>query len=135
MGKRPTTLRHLLDGRSVGKKKPKYRNRKVSYDGYIFDSIRERDRYVELRALCDQEKIKDLKMQPKFWLKCGGISVRIKSKGYPNGRRASYTADFAYEDTLGTLHVEDVKGMDTSESRLRRAMVEAEYGISIEIVR
>ena len=35
----------------------------------------------------------------------------------------------------GETYVEDVKGVDTTASRLRRAVVEAEYGIRIVIVR
>jgi hypothetical protein len=120
----------------VGAKAPrKYRNTKVEFDGYKFDSKRECGRYKELKLLRKLGRIKDLTLQPKFWIKCGGVDVKIKSKGYPNGRRASYRADFAYVDCHGKSHVEDVKGMDTSGSRLRRALVEAEYGITIEIVR
>lgn len=120
----------------MGTRKPsKFGNKKVQHDGYKFDSIRECDRYKELKALSDQGKIKDLTLQPKFWLKCGGKDILIKSERYPNGRRASYRADFKFVDDRGVEHVEDVKGFDTSGSRLRRAIVEAEYGVRVEIVR
>ena len=136
MGQRPTSIRSIRRSGAVAKKKPsKFGNKKVEYDGYKFDSKRECDRYKELRALRDQGKIKDLTLQPKFWLKCGGKDILIKSERYPNGRRASYRADFAFVDDRGAEHVEDVKGFDTSGSRLRRAIVEAEYGVRVEIVR
>lgn len=120
----------------MGTGKPaKYRNKKVEFDGHKFDSIREYERYCELKALARDGKITELKLQPKFWLKCGESDVLIRSERYPNGRRASYRADFEYIDDRGVKHVEDVKGMDTNVSRLRRAMVEAEYGVRVEIVR
>ena len=120
----------------MGEREPaKFRNKKVEYDGHKFDSLRECDRYKELKMLADQGKITELALQPKFWLKCGGKDVKIRSKRYPNGRRASYRADFEFIDDRGEKHVEDVKGMDTNVSRLRRAMVEAEYGVRVEIVR
>lgn len=118
-----------------GKASPKYRNKKVEHDGHKFDSIRECDRYKELKLLSDQGKITSLELQPKFWLKCGGKDVLMRSDRYPNGRRCSYRADFSFIDDRGDKHVEDVKGMDTNVSRLRRAMVEAEYGVRVEIVR
>jgi hypothetical protein len=120
----------------VGDNKPaKYRNRKVIADGHKFDSVREHDRYVELKALRDNGKITGLELQPKYWLKSGKNDIKIRSERYPNGRRTSYTADFVYIDDRGVTHVEDVKGMDTNVSRLRRAIVEAQYGIRVEIVR
>jgi len=122
-------------GRAAQKKPAKYYNKKVKFDGHTFDSIREYERYCELKALEKGGKISDLKLQPKFWLKCGGRDVLIRSERYPNGRRASYKADFEFIDDRGKKHVEDVKGMDTNASRLRRAMVEAEYGVRVEIVR
>lgn len=117
------------------KKSAKYRNKKVEYDGHKFDSYRECERYKELTALERNGKITELELQPKFWLKCGGKDVLMRSDRYPNGRRCSYRADFSFIDDRGERHVEDVKGMDTNVSRLRRAMVEAEYGVRVEIVR
>jgi len=120
----------------VGIGKPaKYRNKKVVFDGIKFASARECERYVELKALANSGKITNLVLQPKYWLRCGNNDIKIRSERYPNGRRASYTADFEFIDDLGKKHVEDVKGMDTNVSRLRRAIVEAQYGIRVEIVR
>ena len=120
----------------MGKRKQaKFGNARTEFDGYKFDSLRECARYKELKALSKQGKISKLMLQPKFWLKCGGKDILIKSERYPNGRRASYRADFEFIDDLGVKHVEDVKGFDTSGSRLRRAIVEAEYGVRVEIVR
>ena len=46
----------------------KYRNKKVQVDMYVFDSIRESQRYKELKLLERAEKIKELKLQPRFLL-------------------------------------------------------------------
>lgn len=120
----------------MGKRKQtKYSSRKVEYDGHKFDSQRECERYKELKALERKGKITCLELQPKFWLRCGNKDILIRSERYPNGRKASYRADFSFVDDQGVEHVEDVKGFDTSGSRLRRAIVEAEYGVRVEIVR
>lgn len=77
-----------------------------------------------------------MKLQPKFPLYIGDNPILIRSERYPNGRKASYRADFVYQDhDRNERVVEDVKGVDTSESRLRRAIVEAQYGVRVEIVR
>lgn len=137
MGKRPTGLRHLATSETVGKRKPpKYGNQKVTFDGHTFDSRAELRRYNELKLLEGAGKIGELTLQPKFELKCGEQHVLIRSKGFPNGRKATYRADFSYNDyEKAESIVEDVKGYDTSESRLRRAIVEAQYGVRVVIVR
>lgn len=123
-------------GVGAPRKVRKYGNEKVAVNGILFDSIREADRYVELKALERQRVIIDLELQPKYWLACGGEPVKIRSKKSPNGRRCTYRADFRYVlRETGETYVEDVKGVDTEASRLRRAVVEAEYGVRIVIVR
>jgi len=136
-GEQVAAIRHLGAGNTVGRNKPrKYRNIKTRIGAITFDSKREAERYQELRLLITAGKVKQLELQPKFPLACGFTPVKIRSKRYPNGRQVTYTADFRYWDVdRGKLVVEDVKGYDTTASRLRRAVVEAEYGITIEIVR
>lgn len=113
----------------------KYRNQPVVVDGYKFDSIRESIRYGELKLLRYAREIDQLKMQPRYPLMCGTNHVRIRNKhGQP--RNAYYYADFEYRDckTRETI-VEDVKGMDTPVSRLKRAMIEAHYNIRVKLIR
>jgi hypothetical protein len=120
----------------VGREKPKgvskYHNKKIVLsNGMKFDSIRESERYQELALMERAGVIKDLKCQHKLPLRCGGIEVKSKA-----GRRLSYWVDFTYYDNeKGMVRFEDVKGMDTPLSSLKVAMVEAEYGYTIEIVR
>lgn len=136
MGKRSASVQHFLAGSIVGKRqsRTKYGNRKVAYDGYKFDSKRECDRYKELRILEAAGKITELKIQPKFQLRTGEKDIKIRSGRYPNGRRVAYFADFSYMDDYG-LVIEDVKGQDTPVSKLKRAIVEAQYGIPVTLVR
>lgn len=116
-------------------KRNKYNARKTVIDGITFDSQKEAKFYIALKQMEKEGIVRDIELQPKFWLKIGDVDVKIKSKGYPNGRRASYRADFKYFDMnhQKMIYV-DVKGFDTEVSRLRRAIVEAIYGIEIEVV-
>ena len=80
-------------------------------------------------------KIQLIQLQPKYRLGTDINPVLMRSKRYPNGRRASYIADFKYFDrTTGKYVIEDAKGMDTPLSKLKRAVVEAQYGIEIILV-
>lgn len=102
-------------------------------DGHRFPSKREANRYcaLKLRQLAGQ--ITDLELQPKFPLMMGEKPIVIRSDGYPNGRRCSYTADFAYQEN-GERVVEDAKGRDTYASRLIRAVAEAQYDMRVRLV-
>jgi hypothetical protein len=96
-----------------------------------FDSIREFERYQELSLMERAKVISGLQCQHKIALTCGGTEVKSKK-----GRRLSYWVDFTYYDIgLNRQRYEDVKGVDTPLSSLKIAMVEAERGIEVEIVR
>lgn len=116
----------------------KFNARKQTVDGHTFDSGKEAKRYCELKILRMAGEIRDLELQPKFWIDINGAPVKIRSKGFPNGRRASYRADFSYVDVAtGEQIVEDVKGgraTATEADKLRRAVVEAIHGIRIREV-
>lgn len=102
-------------------------------DGY-FASTAEYRRWVQLKALEKAGQIRGLTRQPKFPL----YTVDLAGKRVPVriGRRdAQYSADFAYYDQAGKYRVEDVKGMDTRDSKLRRGIVEASLGIKVEVIR
>tara|TARA_R110002074_G_C12558458_1_gene667644 strand:- start:35418 stop:35774 length:357 start_codon:yes stop_codon:yes gene_type:complete len=115
----------------------KYSSVKSEADGVFFDSKKERDRYLQLKLLERAGEITDLTLQPKFWIKIGERPVLIRSAGYPNGRRASYKADFSYYDKRAQKTiVEDVKsaGTRTEAYALRRAIVETQYQIEVREV-
>ncbi len=117
----------------------KYRAQKATIDGITFDSKKEARRWQELKLLEAAGQIRDLNRQVKFDLKAYRASInhpaqpiKIRSAGFPNGRLATWTADFTYVED-GKWTVEDVKGMDTPVSRLKRAIVEAMLGIEVRI--
>ncbi len=113
----------------------KYKNVKEMVDGRTFDSRKEAARYRQLKLLHLAGEISEPECQPSFRLGTDAQPVLIKSKGYPNGRRATYRGDFRYLDLKsGDTVVEDVKGMDTPISRLKRAIVEAQYDVTIQLL-
>lgn len=113
----------------------KYKNVKEMVDGRSFDSRKEAARYRQLKLLHLAGEISEPECQPSFRLGTEDKPVLIKSKGYPAGRRATYRGDFRYTDLKShDTVVEDVKGMDTPISRLKRAIVEAQYGVTIQLL-
>ena len=110
----------------------KYGAKRTQANGIWFDSQAEARCYDNLLLLQHAGKIKDLVLQPAFKLSCGGKPIMT-----PSGRQqAVYKADFQYFDCdKGKTVVVDVKGFDTKISQLKRAIVEAEHGVKVEIVK
>lgn len=75
--------------------------------------------------------IRELKCQVRIALSCGGKPVMSKK-----GRQLAYIVDFKYWDNeKRRMRYEDVKGYATPLGNLKIAVVEAETGSEIEIVR
>lgn len=98
----------------------KYRNKKIQVDMYVFDSIRESQRYKELKLLERAGEIKELKLQPRFLLQ---DSFRKNGRTY---RKIEYVADFQYIENGKTI-VEDVKGIQTDVFKLKHKIFEKVY--------
>lgn len=118
----------------------KYHNKKISFDGMIFDSKREQQRYCELSFLQKAGKIKNLQRQVKYILipaqteppvvgARGGIR-----QGKTIERECAYIADFVYTDESGKMIVEDVKGCKTKDYIIKRKLMLHLYGIKIHEV-
>lgn len=118
-------------------KKLKYRNKKVEYDGILFDSKREADRWTYLCQLMDAGVITELDRQVKFVLipaqyepdsvgPRGGIR-----KGRCLERECAYYADFVYKDENGNMVVEDAKGLRTPEYVIKRKLMLSKLGIGV----
>ena len=90
----------------------KYGNRKCTVDGYTFDSVKEMNRYMDLKFLLLSGKIKDLELQKEFTLQESFRDI--------NGRRQQsirYICDFYYFDIEKDKWViEDVKSPATSNN-------------------
>lgn len=99
----------------------KYRNKKTTIDGIKFDSIAEGMRYKELKLLEERNYITDLKLQPKFELQ----AKYTNNKG-EHIRAITYRSDFSYIEN-GKIIVEDVKGMETKEFKLKKKLFEYKY--------
>lgn len=109
----------------------KYRNTPTTVDGIRFDSLKEARRYQELRLLEKAGEIGSLETHPTF-----PLHVSVVVMGDFNGvhrQVGHYTADFGYRQN-GQYVVEDVKSPSTRKNtayRLRKRMVEAQYGFTI----
>jgi len=102
----------------------KYHARKVEYDGIKFDSAFERNRYIQLRKMEEEGKIRNLRMQVKY-------EIIPKQSGE---RAAHYIADFVYENDNGVV-VEDTKGFSTPDYILKRKLMMWVHGIKVQEVR
>ena len=105
----------------------KYHNKKVEYDGYTFDSIKEKNYYIKLKLLEKAGKIKELELQKEYELQ---PSFKLNNK---TSRKITYRADFTYKTTEDDkLHVIDVKGFKTDVYKLKKKLFEYKYRIEIE---
>lgn len=105
------------------KPKHKYGAIPTVIDGIRFASKKEARRYGELKTLQAAGRISGLTLQPRYEL-------------YVNGKKVGvYTGDFRYVEGAAIV-VEDVKSKATKTTayRLRKKMVEAQYGITVHEV-
>lgn len=107
------------------KRKRKYRNVRVEYDGIKFDSKRECAHYQDLKILEAAGKISQLRVHPK------DFQITINNK-----RICRYEPDFIfYDEEQGRFRIQDVKGVLTELFKLKKKLVEATYDIEVEIVK
>lgn len=99
----------------------KYRNKKIEYDGILFDSHREMKRYKELIILEKTGNIFRLKYKTPFEL----IPANDKF------RAMNYISDFDYYDGEQYI-VEDCKGFRTRDYLIKKKLLYHKYGISIK---
>jgi len=104
----------------------KYRAVKTVVLGITFDSKAEAARYVELKALENKGKIKNLELQAEFEL----VPKQKLSTGKTE-RAVKYKADFIYELPDGKKVCEDVKGVKTKEYIIKRKLMKLIHNIEI----
>jgi hypothetical protein len=96
-------------------------------DGILFASKAESKRYVVLKQLVRAGEIWNLSRQPKWDLHAVGRDGKPVKIG-------TYAADFHYI-THGYVSVyEDVKGVQTEAFKWKKKHVEAEHGITVNVV-
>src|ERR1041385_2211291 len=92
--------------------------------GERFDSLKERARYGELVTMQKAGLIENLQRQPQYLITRNGQVI------------ATFRADFRYRDRQrGVWVIEDVKGGRATRTEayvLRRNLVEAQYGITVQ---
>ncbi len=106
-------------------KPSKYRNRKTTVDGIVFDSAKEAKRWDTLKLLKAAGEIFDLAYQVPYALHVNGQLV------------CRYVADFYYITRDGERVVEDVKSAATrklSTYRIKRKLMKAIHGIDVQEV-
>lgn len=106
----------------------KYRNKKVCYNGNVFDSQKEAQRYSELFLLERAGVISDLQLQVTFEL-----IPSQKINGKVVEKSVKYIADFCYTEN-GKMVVEDTKGMRTKDYIIKRKLMLFIHGIRIKEV-
>lgn len=119
----------------------KYGNKKARHAGIVFDSRRERNRYIILSSMEKAGEISDLRMQVSFELIPAvyetvekQLKTKVKMVERCVQKATHYIADFVYKDKDGKIVVEDAKGMKTKEYMLKKKMMRAFLGIEIKEV-
>jgi hypothetical protein len=107
-----TVRTHSMDGVDIDRihKLAKYKNRKTTIDGRVFDSQRE-----------SAGEIEELDLQVRFALRVNRQEI------------CCYIADFTYRNKIGRkLVVEDVKGMKTRDYIIKKKLMKAIHDIEIK---
>lgn len=107
----------------------KYHAKKTVIDGMMFDSRKEAQRYIYLKALQKQGHISELDRQVKFVL----IPAQRDTSGKLVERECAYKADFVYMRD-GVKVVEDVKGVRTPEYIIKRKLMLYIHNIAVKEV-
>ena len=120
----------------------KYRNRKTTVDGIVFDSMHEARRYRDLSLLQRAGEITDLELQKEYELIPAQYETfpRYGAKGQriTDGKRCiekpvKYKADFVYK-VNGVDIVEDAKGVKTKDYIIKRKLMLYVHGLKIKEV-
>ena len=122
----------------------KYKNRKVITAEGVFDSVREYQRYLELRLLERAGKLTELDRQVRFELIPAQYETyerysKKTGKRMKDGTRCIekscvYVADFVYRDAEGNLIAEDAKGCRTEAYIIKRKLMLHRHGIRLREV-
>jgi hypothetical protein len=103
----------------------KFHAQATTLDGRTFASQLEARRFAELRLLEKAGHLDRLECQPVFVLEVAGQAI------------GQAIMDFRYRRLVPPLGwvIEDCKGVDTPLSRWKRKHVEAQYGLTVTLVR
>ena len=99
----------------------KYNNKKTVVDNIVFDSKNESLYYEALKDLKNKGLIKDFELQPKYLLQ---ESFEKDGKKY---RPITYIADFRVINNDGSVYLVDIKGMLTTEFKIKLKLFNYKY--------
>ena len=103
----------------------KYNAKKTDFMGFKFDSKWEAERYGQLASMQMAGVVEDLRRQVKY-------DIIVNEQ-----KICKYIADFVYtlihEDGKKEKIVEDAKGVQTSDFKLKKKLMEAVFNIKIKI--
>ena len=117
----------------------KYRNKQIEFDGILFDSKKESDIYVELKASQERGEITSFERQKRYELiPSQYVEEALPGKRGPRRRcveRAiSYVADFVIYYPDGEVVVLDPKGWRTDVYRIKKKLLLMVHKIRIKEV-
>ena len=108
----------------------KYNAKRVQIDGIWFDSKAEAKRYNELKLMEKARLINQLIVHPKYEI------PPLTDEWDKIEHICNVELDFYYWDDKKKYYVhQDVKGQDNPLSKLKRKLVEAFYGIKVEVIK
>lgn len=118
--------KHRLDGTFKVSKVGKYNAQGQRIDGIFFASKAEAGRYCQLKRLVEAGTITHLETQPSYPMSVKGVPI------------CTYRADFRYRWVVdGRVHeivVEEVKGLETPEFKLKAKLYRAIYGTELYVL-
>lgn len=91
----------------------KYKSKKITVDGYVFDSLDESKYYEALKERMYRREILNFELQPKYTL------IPSFKKDGKTHRAMTYTPDFRVYHLDGSEELIDVKGFSTQQGEIR----------------
>jgi hypothetical protein len=119
----PEKFREFME---TPKRRNKYNAKKVTADGYTFDSMSEHRRYLYLKSRNEAGEFIEFEIHPKFKI-ADGYTDPITGK---RKLAVYYVADFSYLPKDGKFTIEDVKGGKATQTplfRLKWHLMHLEY--------
>ena len=107
----------------------KYGAKKVTYDGITFDSKMEKDYYIYLKELKAKGEILDFELQPSFELQ-----PKFEKDGVKY-RPIKYVADFKIYYPDGKIEIVDVKGMETTDFKLKAKIFNYKFKEALKLIK
>ena len=99
----------------------KYKNEKITKDGYRFDSRIEMKYYEYLKEIKAKELIMNFELQPRFVLQ------DKFTKDGKNYRIIEYVADFTIYHIDGNIEIIDIKGFSTPMALMKKKLFNYKY--------